>query len=192
MTWVFCVPPLLEAAEPAPKSPDAQGLSEEDQKAHSDLQALHRAMSAYLADQGGVWPQAPTTIANDFEESLEWLMKILAKHGALAEHWGLIPTGKPSEAASGRGVTVSYLPSSFDELPLTPYRWAGQPWFVSLGSPSWIITADGRILRSPELNELPPPGKTVAKEAFPGASLPVPLEKIPAPLHSLARVHGWK
>jgi len=110
----------------------------EDGVCMSNLRSLHGGFSAYLQDNGFIWPQSPFLTRSDdiTEDSVEakWWFEQLKEYGPTRETW-LCPSerGKWAEVNDPDHVDSSYVPSSFDETPNIAYRWSLQPWLIERG-----------------------------------------------------------
>lgn len=117
-----------------------------------NLRNLHVALSLYLKEEGH-WPQIdPQLISQPKQYGQAW-MNALEPYGATQEIW-ICPTVRKAlneqEFANPEDrPTVHYTPTPFDDKPLTPYRWATQPWALEIGDShgagALVLFPDGTI-----------------------------------------------
>jgi prepilin-type N-terminal cleavage/methylation domain-containing protein/prepilin-type processing-associated H-X9-DG protein len=98
------------------------------------LRSLHTSFAAYIQDKGH-WPQEPEELG-DREAPLEdWWLAEMAPYGAVPEVW-MCPSIKrliTNKSKNGRP-KIHYMPTMFDDQPMTPYKWSTQPWLIELGN----------------------------------------------------------
>jgi len=102
----------------------------------SNLRSLHTSLSAYIQDKG-CWPQEPEAIwaANDNAAYEDWWMKELEPYGATEEVWQCRTImRKVVSKSKDKRPRMHYVPTKFDEKPLTPYKWSTQPWLIEIGN----------------------------------------------------------
>lgn len=115
----------------------------------NNLKQLHLAFSNYLQDVG-YWPQIPAAIAGNEQSYEKWWIETMTPYGAPPKLW-LCPILKKAkiEDATGRLVSMHYIPTQFDANKVSPTRWPGQPWLIERGDAhgggSLIIFPDGSI-----------------------------------------------
>ena len=104
----------------------------------ANLRGLHAGFSAYLGDHAFVWPQSPENREgdDDIEEDQlnKWWYEQLKPYGPSRKSW-LCP-GDRTGAADLTGednYDLSYIPTSFDEVPNRAYEWTRQPWLIERG-----------------------------------------------------------
>lgn len=120
-----------------------------------NLKSLHSGMSVYLQDHDLVWPQMPDDEESDQQEQQasadtpdgggeeddngeethwEWWYQVLKPYGIPKKTW-VCPADRDGmeliEDSQAKFIG-SYVPSMFDALRNTAYRW-DQPWFIERG-----------------------------------------------------------
>jgi len=107
----------------------------ENAKCLSNMRSLHTALSAYVQDKGQ-WPQEPPELWEQGNTELleDWWIAALEPYGVTVATWRC-PTifrALQKNDPDARPKT-HYMPSKFDTLALSPYRWNTQPWLVEIG-----------------------------------------------------------
>jgi type II secretory pathway pseudopilin PulG len=120
----------------------------------SNMKAIHQALANHLTDKGH-WPQPTIDIENVTEESwFGWWIATMEPYGVSAEAW-ICPTDKVDPNNERIGLRGSYIPTTFDTHPSTPYRWH-QPWLMERGDlhgkGAHIAMPDGRIQTTQQAN----------------------------------------
>lgn len=104
----------------------------------SHLRALHTCFNNYMLDNDMVWPQPPPgklESAQDEDEEWQWWHETLQPYGATKAFW-LCPADADSQEQmrnEGDDFASSYIPTQFDEVPNTAFKWSGQPWLIERG-----------------------------------------------------------
>jgi type II secretory pathway pseudopilin PulG len=121
-------------------------------RCNANLKALYVGANTYL-QQYGRWPQVPSTLlqSSPKQYARTWV-ETLAPYGLQHQAW-ICPTVQrlagEKDFDSDKGYRIDYLPMTFDEKPITPYRWRTAPWFVERadvhGNGQLIIFTDGSI-----------------------------------------------
>lgn len=103
-----------------------------------NLRSLHVSMSAYLNDHKR-WPQCPPD-ASDLEYDNFWIAA-MKPYGVTEKGW-LCPSiarkmkfQRLEQREKEQVSRVHYMPSDFDEKPITPHEFPTQPWFMEIGGP---------------------------------------------------------
>jgi len=118
----------------------------------NNMRNLHAALSLHLQEQGQ-WPQVPEGVRVSPAAFGEWWIATLEPYGAPPEIW-LCPTIRREQRSleyedESQRPVIHYVPTPFDALPLTPFKWATQPWLLEIsdahGSGNLIIFPDGSI-----------------------------------------------
>lgn len=127
----------------------------EQMRCSGNLRALHSGFASYLNDYEQ-WPQQPDFgLAGGKAAYEQWWLKQLAPYGITEKTWQCPTAAKRSlyEPPEARD-KMHYVPTRFDANPLTPRRWATQPWISEVteghGSGPLIIFCDGSIHASDE------------------------------------------
>jgi prepilin-type N-terminal cleavage/methylation domain-containing protein len=98
----------------------------------NNMRQLQVALAAATQDQGH-WPQEP---ANDNQNAWEdWWIQELQTYGPTLGTWQC-PSIKRKIAGRNKDgrPKIHYTPTSFDDLPGTPYKWSKQPWLIEIGN----------------------------------------------------------
>lgn len=103
----------------------------------SHLKIMHNGFMGYMGDHEETWPQMPPGM-NDAEEEQEWewWYDQLKEYGVSKAHW-LCPADVSSREKTydvNGNFASSYIPTPFDALPNTAFRWGLQPWVMERGS----------------------------------------------------------
>lgn len=103
----------------------------------ANLRTLHAGLSAYLQDNGMVWPQAPAEILDDQSEDsdkeAEWWFTTLKDYDVPKKTWLCPGDNDRAKIVASEDIHVStYTITQFDEVPNTAYRWK-QPWVIEDG-----------------------------------------------------------
>ena len=122
----------------------------------TQMRVLHSALSGHITDIG-TWPQIPND-ANEWRETefYRFWITSLEPYGASRDTW-LCPSDKlllqmKKEVVSDKNRYFgTYVPTPFDEMPSSPYRWM-QPWLVERGDfhgeGGHILMPDGSVSSS--------------------------------------------
>ena len=128
----------------------------------SNLRGLHAGFSSYLGDHAFVWPQSPETRdgGEDIEEDQvnKWWFEQLKPYGIARKHW-LCPGDRigMEDITDEQHYDLSYIPTTFDEVPNRAYEWSRQPWVIERGG----FHEKGMV------NKVMPDG-SIQKDAMPG------------------------
>lgn len=104
----------------------------------SHLRALHTCFNTYMLDHDMVWPQPPEGVlesSGDEQEEWEWWHKTLLPYGGTKAFW-LCPADAESQDQMRNekdDFAASYIPTQFDEVPNTAFKWSSQPWLIERG-----------------------------------------------------------
>lgn len=110
----------------------------EDAVCMSNLRGLHAGFSSYLHDHQFIWPKNPfleKTGGSDADsDEAKWWFEQLKEYGPTRESW-LCPSERSHfvEDNDPDFFSSTYVPTSFDQLPNTAYRYASQPWVIERG-----------------------------------------------------------
>jgi prepilin-type N-terminal cleavage/methylation domain-containing protein len=119
-------------------------------KCTQNLKNLYTGAANYLSQQGG-WPQIDP--AQDKTLYAKAWVAAFQPMGLVQENW-ICPTvqrvlNNPN-ITTDDNYRIDYIPTPFDEKPMTPYLWQHQPWFVERGSVhgsgNLLIWANGQIV----------------------------------------------
>jgi prepilin-type N-terminal cleavage/methylation domain-containing protein len=114
------------------------------------LRSLHVCLGSYLNDNQE-WPQCPDDLDGTAEE--QFWFDALKDYGASPNVW-LCPTttrnlGGVANMAANGSPQMHYTPSSFDDNPLSPRKWASMPWLIEVSDPhhcgNLMIRTDGCV-----------------------------------------------
>jgi prepilin-type N-terminal cleavage/methylation domain-containing protein len=112
----------------------------------SNLRQLHAGLSSYLTNQGR-WPQCPHKIQD--KQFDRWWIDEMLKLGIAEKQWkcptlmratgsfdaGLGERDPNAERTAGQKHSqIHYMPTPFDDQPMTPRRWPTQPWLIEIGN----------------------------------------------------------
>ncbi|MGZ5504298.1 MAG: type II secretion system protein [Chthoniobacterales bacterium] len=121
-------------------------------KCMANLRSLAVAANGYLNDNNQ-WPQIPVGSSSSPREvfAQAWITA-LAPFGTTRETW-ICPTIQSSlhnpDYSKPETARIDYIPTPFDDTPISPRQWPTQPWFVETGdvhgSGNLIIFTDGSI-----------------------------------------------
>lgn len=116
----------------------------------ANLRSLHVGVGSYLNDNQNIWPQGPSPDAKG-EWSAFWL-HTLKPFGITSKTWecpSITAMMKESKNQQFHEASIHYVPTMFDALPGTAYKWPTQPWFVERanahGNGALIAFTDGSI-----------------------------------------------
>lgn len=116
----------------------------------ANLKNLHMALTTYLADNQK-WPQVPAGVGLDSPAEDAWWRTTLAPYGMMEKSWSC-PTLRRTARENNMEEALRenhYVPSLFDEYPVTPYRWPKMPWAMEVGnnhgSGLLVIMMDGSV-----------------------------------------------
>ncbi|MDD5349973.1 MAG: prepilin-type N-terminal cleavage/methylation domain-containing protein [Chthoniobacteraceae bacterium] len=131
--------------------PEVSNIRERAQKVVciSHLRSLHVSLGSYLNDNEA-WPQCPEEAEGAAAEQF-WL-DTLKDYGGDPKVW-LCPTllGQLGAdfATNSDAPKLHYTPTQFDENPMSPRKWPGQPWLIEIGDMhhcgNLMIRTDGRV-----------------------------------------------
>jgi prepilin-type N-terminal cleavage/methylation domain-containing protein len=119
----------------------------------SNLRNLHIALNHDVIEEGH-WPQCPIEVGGEGFD--DWWIKELGKFQISEATWQC-PTLLRNDRAEKRDPTIRqlkihYIPTSFDDNPATPRKWARQPWLIEIadahGEGNLIVFPDGAIIGS--------------------------------------------
>jgi type II secretory pathway pseudopilin PulG len=139
----------------------------------ANLRSLHAGFSAHLQDHQMVWPQLPddqlTGDSGEDEESgpdkrsLFWY-EALKPYGVTRKTW-VCPAdreGREADDTRVESLVSSYIPTPFDEMPNTAYRWKNTPWLIERGQyhgrstgPNMVLP-DGQVIQGVGIPLAPP------------------------------------
>jgi prepilin-type N-terminal cleavage/methylation domain-containing protein len=134
----------------------------EDAGCMSNLRGLHAGFSAYLGDHAFVWPQNPDNREDgpdmEEEEVNKWWFNELKPYGLGRKNW-LCPGDRTGGDATTdeNHIDLSYIPTSYDDVPNRAYEWSKQPWLIERGG----FHEKGMV------NKVMPDG-SIQKDAMPG------------------------
>lgn len=99
----------------------------------ANMRSLHVGLNSYVTDHGQ-WPQMPPNLDN--EQSANWWITVMRQYVGDEKVW-TCPTFQREFAQSPEKFSehpkIDYIPTDFDPLPMTPYKWSGMPWLVEVG-----------------------------------------------------------
>jgi prepilin-type N-terminal cleavage/methylation domain-containing protein len=131
--------------------PEMSTLPERAQKVVciSHLRSLHISFGAYLNDNE-VWPQCPEELEGADEE--QFWFDALKDYGGDPNIW-LCPTLVrqlgADFATNTEAPKIHYTPTQFDDNPMSPRKWASQPWLMEIGDMhhcgNLMIRTDGAV-----------------------------------------------
>lgn len=120
-----------------------------------NLRNLYAGLSSYLT-QFERWPQCPHKLGNEAYD--QWWIDELGKVSINEKTWHCptlireMQAGPYLEAQGGRKSKlkqIHYMPTPFDENPVTPRRWPTQPWLIEIysghGDGALMIFPDGSV-----------------------------------------------
>lgn len=111
------------------------------------LRSLHCSLGAYLNDNE-MWPQCPDSVSESDDE--QFWVDTLKDYGAPESVWKCPSlTRHLGDNAAPDEHKIHYTPTQFDDSPLTPRKWASQPWLIEIsdahGGSNLLIRADGAV-----------------------------------------------
>ena len=113
----------------------------------ANLRNLHVAANLYLQEHR-MWPQIGTKGVDTATVATNWI-NTLQPYGLTQLDW-ICPTTQKllqnpdfSDPANAR---IDYIATPFDRNPLTPMRWAAQPWFIEAGD----VHGNGNLMVFPD------------------------------------------
>ena len=132
--------------------PAVQSMSKRGEriKCMGNLRGLYFGANSYV-QLYGYWPQIDPANVHRDQYAEEWIAT-LSQFGIPREAW-VCPSiqrllGSPNLYKT-KNVRVDYLSTTFDAKPLSPYRWATQPWFAEKadvhGDGNLMIFSDGSV-----------------------------------------------
>lgn len=100
-----------------------------------NLKGLYVAAANYTTD-AKQWPQIDTRQVRKTEYAIAWY-EALKPYGIDWINW-VCPTAQRSlnnpDLTKPKNARIDYHATPFDPHPQTPYKWAGQPWFIETGN----------------------------------------------------------
>ena len=119
-------------------------------KCMSNLRSLHVASSLYVQEHR-MWPQVATRGLDPKIVASNWI-STMQPYGLVQINW-ICPTQQKllqnPDLGDPENVRIDYIATPFDRNPMTPMRWASQPWFVESGdvhgNGNLLIFSDGHI-----------------------------------------------
>lgn len=127
----------------------------------SHLRMLGQGFHNYMLDNDMIWPQMPHDVfeSSDDKKEWEWWYETLKPYGVSKSAWlcpaDTVTTGQMH--AEDSDYTSSYIPTLFDGLPNTAFKWSRQPWIIERGElhgkgdgPN-VLMQDGTVQRGPSL-----------------------------------------
>ncbi len=123
----------------------------------ANLHDLYAGASSYLT-QYEHWPQCPNKLNDEAYD--EWWINELGKVGINEKTWHCptllreMHSGSYLEAQGGAPKSkyrqIHYMPTPFDDSPMTPRKWPTQPWFIEIygghGGGPLMIFPDGTVM----------------------------------------------
>lgn len=116
----------------------------------ANLRSLHVGLGSYLNDNQNIWPQGPPPDAGG-EWSAFWL-RTLEPVGITPKTWqcpSITAMMRESKGQQFHEASIHYMPTMFDAIPGTAYRWPTQPWLIERadahGNGALISFTDGSI-----------------------------------------------
>ena len=120
---------------------------------------------APCATDGTGWPQVPSTIAIGSEAEQQWWLETSSNLFNISVSDWRCPTitaqlGTPKASSPANGIPlIDYMPTLFDEHPMTPSKWPNMPWFMEIsnahGKGNLMIRPDGAIMPAPAFQTMP-------------------------------------
>ncbi len=106
-------------------------------KCIANLKNLYAGAEAYRQDQGH-WPQIdPALLKGTGTQFYEQWIAALKAYGFGLSNW-LCPSNQRllnnPDMTKPKNVRIDYLPTPFDDKPMTPHLWPTQPWFIERGA----------------------------------------------------------
>lgn len=100
----------------------------ESARCMGNLRNLHVALSSEMQDQKQ-WPQLPTNVTLNSQQEYDWWIEKLLPYGMEKKSW-ICPTisRMVREKRATGNASIHYLPTPFDEKPMTPFQWPDMPW----------------------------------------------------------------
>lgn len=111
----------------------------------ANMHSLQTSLVAYINDKAH-WPQEPQDLwESEHDEAWEdWWIAELEPYDAPQEVWRCPSIFRVLQKKDPQArPRIHYLPSKFDHLALSPYRWSTQPWLVEIGD---LHNGGGHIL----------------------------------------------
>lgn len=116
-------------------------------KCMGNLLGLHTAANLYLQDHR-MWPQVGTKGLDSRTVATTWI-NTLQPYGLTQPNW-VCPTMQKllqnPDLADAENARIDYAATPFDRNPMTPLRWAAQPWFIETGD----VHGNGNLLVFPD------------------------------------------
>lgn len=117
----------------------------------ANLRSLHVGVALYMQERRS-WPQLVTPGASDSPRTARRWIDALQPYGLDQNAW-ICPTvqrlKEGPDLTKDENRRIDYAPTPFDANPLTPFKWATQPWFIEKGNMhgngNLIIFPDGHI-----------------------------------------------
>jgi len=139
-----------------------------------NIRSIYVSLSAYLTDNGH-WPQIPEDVLKaqpDQQRDIgaKFWVDTLKPYGATEKVWTCPTLGRKYEEDPSKFSEyprIHYVPSEFDEKPMTPRSAAAMPWVIEIGSlhggGNLLIRADGGVRELDDLlRELGVPGGPIS------------------------------
>ena len=105
----------------------------------SHLRSLHTCFTNYMLDNEMVWPQVPVeqfAASEDETKEWKWWNDTLKPYGSSKALWICPADSDTQDQMHAEGVEFagSYIPTEFDNVPNTAFKWSTQPWLLERGS----------------------------------------------------------
>lgn len=124
----------------------------------SHLRGLWMGFAPCCADGTG-WPQLPPEIQIGSRAEEQWWLDTSSNlYGISAGTW-ICPTmthlmGSPVQNSSTSNIPlIDYMPTLFDNKPMTPNQWPTMPWFMEIGN----VHGHGNLMIRPDGSVVPAP-----------------------------------
>ena len=113
----------------------------------SNLKSLHVAADLYLQEHR-MWPQVVTQGVDQKTVASTWI-NTLQPYGLAQVNW-ICPTMQKllqnPDLTDPNNARIDYIATPFDRNPMTPMRWAAQPWFIESGD----VHGNGNLMVFPD------------------------------------------
>lgn len=115
----------------------------------ANLRSLHVALNSYITDHKE-WPQMPSELDN--EQSANWWVNTLRPYVGDQKVWHC-PTfqrqAQETPEKFSEHIKIDYIPTDFDNRPMTPFKWPNMPWIIEIGdfhgSGNLAVFPDGSV-----------------------------------------------
>lgn len=115
----------------------------------ANLRSIHIGLNSYITDHKE-WPQMPPALDN--QKSAEWWIEALRPYLGEKKVWQC-PTfqrqAQENPQSGSEHLQIDYIPTDFDERPMTPFKWANMPWVMEVGdfhgSGNLAVFPDGSV-----------------------------------------------